>query len=435
MPECHCIDCSVAATRPADAPRRHALIGLISGLLLARIAPAMAGDDLLDPGKIGMPRTPTGNNVLPPSSSPSRTAHAGPAASGPRMSTGAARDMAQSVVASMDSLTRAAAAAADEATKLDKSARDIAGRLKQYEQDKADKLEEYRLGLFCSGCGKTKSEILAVGQTFPHAGQSIIRPTAEQIAAKERELQAPIDRTARELKEIRTRRLKVIGELNEAVLQIDAGQALWQTCISFEKNLIAQADKNGEATFDQARKKLETELTRVNMAGNKFSQTPEGQSEIKRIGVSKAQLEAGRQKERNVTTVAKSRAASAAEQEKDQLNGYFGRGRLSQFMSIVATIQFSSPTKDFNGLGGLYRMGSYSVAGHDEVLPNVAAFITAFRSTPGVDIADSTNTLPRQEPTVTQEIRTLLKDLLKCKPEEGEKCSPAPAKGGSGVRG
>jgi len=48
-------------------------------------------------------------------------------------------------------------------------------------------MEEIRNGLFCSGCGRTKSEIIARGEQFPHPGQHIVLPTTEQITAQERE--------------------------------------------------------------------------------------------------------------------------------------------------------------------------------------------------------------------------------------------------------
>jgi hypothetical protein len=64
---------------------------------------------------------------------------------------------------------------------------------------KTIQMADYRAGLFCSGCNQTKTQILAKNEPFPHAGQQIIKPTPEQIAAKDRELQGPIDRIEGEL--------------------------------------------------------------------------------------------------------------------------------------------------------------------------------------------------------------------------------------------
>lgn len=51
--------------------------------------------------------------------------------------------------------------------------------------EKEAALKEMRAGMFCSGCGKTRSQILAQNDRFPHPGQRSIPPTPKQIQALE----------------------------------------------------------------------------------------------------------------------------------------------------------------------------------------------------------------------------------------------------------
>jgi hypothetical protein len=398
------------------------LFVLSVGLLFTQMRPAYAADDLLDPTKIGSARKSSANQGLLDPSQIGAKAAKSPVAKTQKHTPSYARDMAGSVVSSMDSLTRSAATLSDEVTKLDKIIRELAVKLKTLQEEMAAKLEEYRLGLFCSGCGRTKSEILATGDTFPHPGQTIIRPTPEQIAAKERELQAPIDRISRELKEARAKRTKTIDERDEAMQQIDAGLALWKTSISFENSIILQDDHVKETTYQAALAKAENQLSALKVASNKKA-SPANARESKKWEDIKLNLNKQRVHERRATRDDLARAATAAERERDELNAYFSRGTLNQLITLAASIGFVGPDGDFNGLGGLYRMGSYSLSGRDEVLPSVNSFVIAFRNSPR-NLSSSKGTLPTPDVPLPQQLKNKLKDLLKCDPEAGEKCAP-----------
>lgn len=66
--------------------------------------------------------------------------------------------------------------------------------------DKGDKLKdeykaarrEYEQGLFCSGCGKTRSYLLARREPFPHPGERPVRATDEQLDALKSEYEGLI---------------------------------------------------------------------------------------------------------------------------------------------------------------------------------------------------------------------------------------------------
>lgn len=64
--------------------------------------------------------------------------------------------------------------------------------LRDKEAERESTLKEYREGAFCSGCGKTRSEILAKGEHFPHAGQHEVPATEAQLRQKDAELSKPI---------------------------------------------------------------------------------------------------------------------------------------------------------------------------------------------------------------------------------------------------
>lgn len=73
----------------------------------------------------------------------------------------------------------------DELAKARKEFEDLAAGKEAY-------MAEIRGGLFCSGCGRTKSDIVSKGERFPHSGQHIVPPTPEQIAKFENDYDAKI---------------------------------------------------------------------------------------------------------------------------------------------------------------------------------------------------------------------------------------------------
>ncbi len=239
-----------------------------AALLLAPAQASQAADDLLDPGKIGSAKKSVATEGLLdpghlaalslPSNGPSSKLHRAN-----HQAPSYARGMAASVVSSLDTLTREAADMSDEMIRIDQQAGEFGDKLKILQEEKEHKLGEYRSGLFCSGCNKTKSEILAMGEQFPHQGQAIVRPTPEQVANKERELQLPIDQLEHDLKENQTRRAKALKERNEALAQIGYGLDLWRTSLTFESVLLALDEKDSSATYKAERAKAEDQLAKL----------------------------------------------------------------------------------------------------------------------------------------------------------------------------
>lgn len=440
--------CGQRHREPAHPRRRLAMQGLFAGMLLVPLSRARAADDLLDPGQMGAARKSiAAENLLDPgrlggkassgSSNPSYTVRRGPGRQAPSH----ARSMVSSVIASMDSLTAATAALVERIAKLDRAARELGYKLSTLRAEMAAKMAEYRQGLFCSGCGKTKSEILSAGQTFPHSGQTIVQPTPEQIAAKERELQAPIDRGDSELRSNRTARNAAVNEREEAKLQISAGLKLWCTALTYENSLLQQDDRDNEAAYKAARKRADDQIRKLRaeaLTEKGPAQQASLRREIEMWTSTQEKLDAQRSADRRAIHNALSVASSAAAEEGNTLNGFLVRGELSQHIAESAMATFVNRSSGFNELGGLYRMGSFSVSGHDSTLASVTEFINDFRRSERHESASPTDNaragaLPGDN-SVLPAAKGKLRDLLRCDPDAGDKCGPA-KNGGSGVRG
>lgn len=505
-----------------------AWVSFSAGLLLVTAAWVQANDNLLDPAQIGAARkSMSTEKLLDPGAVGARSRAPSDASvvrsANNRPSSAYARDMAESVVQSLASLTRAAADKVDEIASLDSKAAEMSDQTQKLQDEMEHKMGEFRSGLFCSGCKKTKSEILASGSTFPHPGQKIIRPTPEEIVAKERELQAPIDLLNGQLHTNRANRQKLVTERDEALTQIGFGLNLWRTSVSFEIALITMDEQDSLAAHNLTRRAAEEQVEKLNAdilnikrqstiklarlrdegklwadklaaaeanlealgsertqaqarllaalpsgrtqwaeklkqldirsaAYNTERTRATGQIEKLRDEIAKAedneavlaltreqvgwekvleQLNVKRINDRRANQSAQARAADIVRNEQFMLNGYLSRGRLSTVLTAAAISDSIGPGAGFNDLGGLYRMGSYGPSGHGEVLPSVNSFVTAFLSNPQA----KPEMPPKPEMPLVPPLKGMLRDLLKCDPEEGKKCETSRKNVGTGVRG
>ncbi len=403
--------------------RRRILIGALSAAFFLQSRTGHAQDDLLDPGALSKPNHTASQITIAPSKPDTRSRK--PTA----YTQSDARSMASSVVGILETLSSKLASHSHEMNTLDTRARELVQLMTKLQNIRGSKLEEYRAGMFCSGCGKTKSEILAAGQTFPHENQRVVRATPAEIAAKDRELSAPIANFERELQNNRTGRKKVSAELDEIKSQIDAGLALWQTSISFESSLLELAEQDSALTHSQAQKKIESMKQTSSLATTK-----DRQQALLSSGGRLERIDAVRRKEKNAITAAIVKAKRKAEAERDALNTYFGRGNISQVWSIIVTITHASPTATMDALGGTFRMGDYRLSTQSTALPVVERFISAFRSLPSTPKGVLPGS-PAENAPANNTMRNILKNLLRCDPDEDKKCKPANNGGGGGIRG
>lgn len=171
-----------------------------------------------------------------------------------------ARSMAQDVSGSLETLTRAVSQAFDTVEKLEQRLRELQADLAKYKRIKDDLLEEYRQGLFCSGCGQTKSQILAKGEVFPHSGQTIVRPTPQQIENKERELQRPIDETLRKIQQTEKELKEARDKADLGLEQVRYGVALFGSAIGYWNGALRRGEAEVHAKFKREREEMEAKL-------------------------------------------------------------------------------------------------------------------------------------------------------------------------------
>lgn len=370
--------------------RRHVLGWLAGGVAFAQFGPAAAQSDLLDPGKVGKTgattKLPDADDLLDIDKfKPHRPSAAKEEDGRPkRWPPGYARGMAVTVVTSMAGLTTEAVRLIAEVKRLTQRKSDLERELADLIEQMNIKMEEYRSGLFCSGCQKTKSEILATGDTFPHPGQHVIRPTQEQIDAKEQELQAPIDRTRRELDAVLKALAEAIANRDEALDQLEHGLKLWRTAITFEYELLSLIDYDDAAAHKQRLEDIDRQLSQISLERMGSKDKRKGE-ELNRDWDSwnqmRGDLEVQREKRRRTNEKERERAAAMARNEKNDLDGYINSGEIWHF---IASRPNTSPIPDvgLGGLGGFYRLGDHDPKHGGTVLPNVRTFIDRFSATP-----------------------------------------------------
>jgi hypothetical protein len=372
-----------------QCPNRRQALGLFLGLLAGAPA-ANAADDLLDPLQLGRGarRATAGSDTTP-----RLRRHAELQVQG--------RGMASATVGTLETLTRVGADLVAQELRLLAQLKALGERLDRLSTDMAQQLAEYRDGLFCSGCNRTKSDIERNGERFPHPGHRIIQPTAEQIAAKERELKRPVDSTARDLEAAKAKRKRCLDEREQVLLQIDAGLALWRTSLSFEQTALLMDAQQDEARYRSDRAKADEQVNKLGMAASRAAlqaaastgkpgaeaaaaQAKQLKAELQFWQETLRDLEQRRGAELRRAQQEMAQATSAAQQESERLNGYLQRDGLRQVLSAVATPSLMAPTAGFNDLGGLYRQGNHDPARHDEVLPSVKDFVTRFQALPAL---------------------------------------------------
>lgn len=404
---------TVAWARGAEAAGKPADTLLDPAKLGGRANKAAPPGELLDPAKLGAPAgtKPGGTET---GSAPSGTAS--------KMD----RGMAGSTVVALDQLTRDCAALVREMDKLLRETQELSAQLATLQQAMARTMEEYRNGLFCSGCNRTKSQILATGSSFPHPGQEIIRPTPEQLAAKERELQGPIDRLARQRRETQDRWSRKLAERDEALLQIEAGHQLWVTSVSYQHLLIAAADRASEERYQQEHRKAEAQLSRLLVEVNRDDAAGRAahQREVDHWTAIRRQAAQQRAADQHQTRVDYARAGQAARGDCDNLNTFFNREDLRRVLTLVASVKLISPPAGLNAAGGLFRMGDHSPARHDEVLPNVRSFIARFDALPPTgfrvvnNFVEYEKPLAPSDPGILPNARKLLRDYVNALPPD-----------------
>jgi hypothetical protein len=370
---------------PPQLPRR-AMCGGMVGLFFAASMPTRA-QSLLDPSLVANPSKLQAQPSAFVANSP-----------GPSY----ARGMANSIVSALDSLVGAYANISGRKSALDRELANLNRSLADKISNKEKDLDEYRQGLFCSGCGQTRSQILAKGEQFPHSGQRIIAPTPGQIAAREKMLDDAINLVRQQIKKTEVERGPLPAKLSRIQTEIIEGGRLWHTAVSYEEALINQRAGDDERLYQAQRSEITKAIKRIESVvpatAALFEQTKLVQDltlngtlittlvERRRIGTRSSQLQVDRaqQNARDDGGRFASIVATAVAQIKDRAD--------SGFLSIQSNMLTPNPLNWVTGVGLsnggiLFHMGDYSDASFGTILPEVQRLVNLaslpFRHAPG----------------------------------------------------
>ncbi len=174
-----------------------------------------------------------------------------------------ARSLRERAAAEVGKLCREIGARHGEVQKLEEKIAALARKSRARRSQLALELDEYRRGEFCSGCGKTRSQILSEGSTFPHSGQSIVRATAEQLAAKERSAAAELSRLSADQDAAAQRRDELVSENTQTLAQVKEGLNLWKSARTIELNALASEQAEKFAAEKKKTRELEAKLETI----------------------------------------------------------------------------------------------------------------------------------------------------------------------------
>lgn len=340
---------------------------------------ASPSQDLLDPAK------------------PAKKAEAAWAAFSTYSAASGRRDAA-SVVSAMDRLTASLADLIDQVEKLSERRSRLAKELPEAIEHMEEILDDYKSGLFCSGCDRTRTEILARGEKFPHPGQHEVRPTAAQIEAKEKELLRPIQGMRRDLAQA-TKDLQVREDrLKEALEQPAQGLYLWQTAATAEQSALLREDARCKQRAETELRRIRSEISRAQM-----DKRPEAEADLKLWRTLEAQSEARKNSDQTKAQQSLAEAARLRTEQMKTLQTYLDRGKIHLRLSLEVKFVTASPAMHDKDLGAYFQMGAIPEVGKgSEPYPAAMAMVQKFRRDALALPAESTNPKPQASQTPSQ---------------------------------
>lgn len=332
-----------------------------------------------------------------------------------------ARDMASSVTSAILSLVRAYGATADQIGKLQAEEKQLTDKLNEAIRNKEAILDEYRQGLFCSGCGRTKSDIISKGEQFPHSGQTIIKPTPEQIAAKERELQQGIDRLAQQLRDAKAKLAKLSPDIDAIRSQLFEGMGLWRTATSMERGIIRQEFAFDAQDYVQQRTVISRQIDTVIREAAAAQTIPAFQACIADArtwsdALAKCEDRHADDRGRMMTGLTNNdnsaqRQTASVQSTANEVASKITAFGLAGYLNILTTLMGrGSDGTSIAGAGYTFRMGKYDAAGFGEILPRVAEFISRASSL-------VIGTAPGYNMSASQELAKLDRALAQVEPK------------------
>ncbi|MFN7696123.1 MAG: hypothetical protein ACK5O3_18960 [Burkholderiales bacterium] len=392
---------------PANLHRRRVL-GLFAALGLGSAAQAQS-DSLLPPQSIGRSAPPSGPGA----------AGADPLAN---ISAADGRAAATEAVHALDSLAAAADRIVAEIPGLQSSQAEVERKVRELESQRDALMAEYRDGLFCSGCGQTRSQILAKGEPFPHPGETIVRPTGQQIASKERALQSPIDQQRSLLNSLSQRLDTLRKERDEAIDQIQWGVNYWETGFSFHTQVLSMRLQHAQAQNQAKQAEIKQVLTTLGQDLFQAQQralldrAPALKEQIAKLQAdqthwnkSLAQLDKDHAQREKKLQAALREARERIPQDASTINTALQRPNLARELTLVVSGSEKNPFASPDNLGVKFRLGDYTPSRRADVLPGVQRMVDRYRALDSLAIASGTQAVPT---TGTAPARTVPTGLL-----------------------
>ena len=417
-PDFYSLGAGVMDPSQSGTDRRIALKGLFVGLIAgATLSRQSLAEDLLDPGAIKnfKPAAPLPSPVLP-------SIYNGMAAPGlPSPEQG--RSNAASTVVTIKSLGDRCVELINEMERQGMRAKEEGALHDRLQAEYESYMREYRVGLFCSGCNQSKSQILAKGEPFPHPTQKIIRPTQNEIDAKDRELSKPVNDALLRMEDAQRKESDARDERDYTLEQIGHGANFWKTSFSLEMKCLDLQEQGAVAKYTAERQKATDQLVRlratVKGAGSAgaTSLPSNVQREIAMWSEMIKDLDAARESENRAYKISLYKAQRSAANEKDLINTYLNRERLREVLSLAVDSRMISSMAGFNTLGGLFTMGMYGRKDRDRLNPSVAGFVKVYASLPDMPpVSGASNPfstpIPAQE-SPTKALDPLMRKIMK----------------------
>lgn len=333
---------------------------------------------------------PVAAQLLDPTNLPPATGAPANASSSSLPDPSYARGMASSIASALTSLVSAYVGSAQKSAALSKRQRELEQEVRDRRARMSAEMEEYRQGLFCSGCGQTRSQIWAKGEQFPHAGQTIIRPTQDQIDAREKSLVDALDKLIAELDKVVKQKPPHEKDRGRIRQEIFDGGILWRTATGYEEALINGRAADRARQYHKDRERITIRLAEIEKVEAKeedaFARNALA-DELMLMVTTLAAIEARRATDLRAQQMALSKATEFVNitanrfsthvmEQAPKVTEFGERGFLDINGNLLRRDPFHALGTPIGGAGGIqFHMGSYSDETWGSILPSVAKLV------------------------------------------------------------
>ncbi|MFZ5494411.1 MAG: hypothetical protein ACOZE5_03620 [Verrucomicrobiota bacterium] len=195
--------------------------------------------------------------------------------------------------------------------------------------EKAQALEDLRNGAFCTGCNRTRSELLAKGEGFPHPGQQSRPATPEELARAENDYDARIGRLRARVNDLENRFKAAKSKLDNAHHELNV------TIPRYHKDLLAERDlrmREWSAEWEEFDRQLDSLQQAAEAAAKAVKQAQGGDA------AEAAEMNLRIQGRQLDETAAKARAAEGRARQQAQSFVTTARGDLDRLAKLAENL-------------------------------------------------------------------------------------------------